>query len=174
MRRLTAPAPATNPAGAVAGGTLGGQGVRGARWRTGMHLAMQASATADLVVPLLGSKIPGAQGYAQQSGSSCGDAFGTARTSAHLHGPHPGDAGERCRSAAHRRLSAYGVRYRVRYAPTYGIRIPTPKSSAVCGPPCRQAIPPSMLGYQRSDHNEQSGRGRAYRGLGVISFAGEE
>ncbi|MEV2240156.1 amidophosphoribosyltransferase [Micromonospora sp. NPDC049891] len=56
-------------------GRLGGQGVHGARRRMGMHLATQAPVDADLVVPVPESGIPGAQGYAQQSGIPYGDAF---------------------------------------------------------------------------------------------------
>nr|WP_272945073.1 phosphoribosyltransferase family protein [Salinispora pacifica] len=40
-----------------------------------MHLATQAPVDADLVVPVPESGIPGAQGYAQQSGIPYGDAF---------------------------------------------------------------------------------------------------
>jgi amidophosphoribosyltransferase len=56
-------------------GKLLGQGVHGARRRMGMQLATQAPVDADLVVPVPESGIPGAQGYAQQSGIPYGDAF---------------------------------------------------------------------------------------------------
>jgi amidophosphoribosyltransferase len=56
-------------------GVLRGQGVHGARKRMGMQLAIQAPADADLVVPVPESGIPGAQGYAQQSGIPYGDGW---------------------------------------------------------------------------------------------------
>jgi amidophosphoribosyltransferase len=56
-------------------GKLRGQSVHAARKRMGMQLALQAPVDADLVVPVPESGIPGAQGYAQQSGIPYGDGF---------------------------------------------------------------------------------------------------
>ncbi|MBE1488503.1 amidophosphoribosyltransferase [Plantactinospora soyae] len=56
-------------------GVLRGQGVHGARKRMGMQLAVQAPVDADLVVPVPESGIPGAQGFAQQSGIPYGDGW---------------------------------------------------------------------------------------------------
>jgi amidophosphoribosyltransferase len=56
-------------------GRLRGQSVHAARRRMGMQLAIQAPVDADLVVPVPESGIPGAQGYAQQSGIPYGDGF---------------------------------------------------------------------------------------------------
>ncbi|MEU6411116.1 amidophosphoribosyltransferase [Microbispora sp. NPDC046933] len=56
-------------------GRLRGQSVHAARRRMGMQLAIEAPVDADLVVPVPESAIPGAQGYAQQSGIPYGDGF---------------------------------------------------------------------------------------------------
>jgi amidophosphoribosyltransferase len=56
-------------------GRLIGQSVYGARRRMGVELAKQAPVEADLVIPVPESGIPGAQGYAQQSGIPYADGF---------------------------------------------------------------------------------------------------
>jgi amidophosphoribosyltransferase len=56
-------------------GKLRGTGIHGARHRMGQQLAIQAPAEADLVVPIPESGIPGAQGYAAQSGIPYATAF---------------------------------------------------------------------------------------------------
>lgn len=54
-------------------GKLGGIGVHAARRRMGRALARQAPADADMVMPIPDSSIPGAQGYAAESGIEYGD-----------------------------------------------------------------------------------------------------
>ncbi len=54
-------------------GVLRRQGINGARVRMGKQLAIQSPAEADLVIPIPASGIPGAQGFAQQSGIPYGD-----------------------------------------------------------------------------------------------------
>lgn len=56
-------------------GVLAGTGINGARIRMGERLARQAPVEADLVVPIPESGIPGAQGYARESGIPYADAF---------------------------------------------------------------------------------------------------
>ncbi|MFI0796859.1 amidophosphoribosyltransferase [Micromonospora rubida] len=54
-------------------GTLGGVGVHAARRRMGRALARQKPVDADMVMPIPDSSIPGAQGYAAESGIEYGD-----------------------------------------------------------------------------------------------------
>jgi amidophosphoribosyltransferase len=54
-------------------GRLGGVGVHAARRRMGQALARQAPAAADMVMPIPDSSVPGAQGYAAESGIEYGD-----------------------------------------------------------------------------------------------------
>jgi amidophosphoribosyltransferase len=54
-------------------GTLAGVGVHAARRRMGRALARQAPVDADMVMPIPDSSIPGAQGYAAESGIEYGD-----------------------------------------------------------------------------------------------------
>ena len=54
-------------------GKLAGVGVHAARARMGRALARQAPAAADMVMPIPDSSIPGAQGYAAESGIEYGD-----------------------------------------------------------------------------------------------------
>jgi amidophosphoribosyltransferase len=54
-------------------GQLGGIGVHAARRRMGRALARQAPVAADMVMPIPDSSIPGAQGYAVESGIEYGD-----------------------------------------------------------------------------------------------------
>ncbi|RNH97608.1 amidophosphoribosyltransferase [Micromonospora aurantiaca] len=56
-------------------GVLGGQNVHRVRQRMGMALARIAPAAADVVVPIPDSSVPGAQGYAQESGIPYVDGF---------------------------------------------------------------------------------------------------
>jgi amidophosphoribosyltransferase len=56
-------------------GELRGESVYLARQRMGEQLAREAPVTADLVIPVPESSIPGAQGYARQSGIPYGDGF---------------------------------------------------------------------------------------------------
>ncbi|WP_246017267.1 amidophosphoribosyltransferase [Micromonospora pisi] len=56
-------------------GELRGESIQLARQRMGEQLAREAPADADLVVPIPDSSIPGAQGYARQSGIPYGDGF---------------------------------------------------------------------------------------------------
>jgi amidophosphoribosyltransferase len=54
-------------------GKLAGVGVHAARRRMGRALARQAPVDADMVMPIPDSSIPGAQGYAAESGIEYGD-----------------------------------------------------------------------------------------------------
>ncbi|WP_127504093.1 amidophosphoribosyltransferase [Actinoplanes solisilvae] len=54
-------------------GKLGGIGVHAARRRMGAALARQAPVDADMVMPIPDSSVPGAQGYAAESGIEYGD-----------------------------------------------------------------------------------------------------
>jgi amidophosphoribosyltransferase len=54
-------------------GRLAGVGVHAARRRMGQALARQAPVDADMVMPIPDSSIPGAQGYAAESGIEYGD-----------------------------------------------------------------------------------------------------
>ncbi|WP_214324785.1 amidophosphoribosyltransferase [Nonomuraea sediminis] len=56
-------------------GVLGGQNVHRVRQRMGVALARLAPADADVVVPIPDSSVPGAQGYAQESGIPYVDGF---------------------------------------------------------------------------------------------------
>jgi amidophosphoribosyltransferase len=54
-------------------GQLGGIGVHAARRRMGAALARQSPVDADMVMPIPDSSVPGAQGYAAESGIEYGD-----------------------------------------------------------------------------------------------------
>src|SRR5687768_14926973 len=55
--------------------TLMGQNVYATRYRMGERLAVEAAATAELVMPVPDSGVPAAQGFAQGSGIPYGDGF---------------------------------------------------------------------------------------------------
>ncbi|MEV4625698.1 amidophosphoribosyltransferase [Micromonospora sp. NPDC049523] len=56
-------------------GDLNGESIHLARQRMGEQLAREAPADAELVIPVPESSIPGAQGYARESGLPYGDGF---------------------------------------------------------------------------------------------------